>query len=227
MSSDASAVLQKISARFEALGISVGAAEIQQLTDYFCLLAKWNDRINLTSLPVAEAATSAIDRLLVEPIVGSRLAFPTDRLAVDLGSGGGSPAFPLRIGAPQLRMVLVESRERKCAFLREVSRSLGFSDVEVANVRFETLQARKDLAGQADLVTFRAVRADGSLWTAITALLRPGGRALWFGGDADLSASASETQAGLVGMDFVSSQLLTPATGEREPSSLTVLRKSS
>lgn len=225
MSSDASAIRLKISARFEDLGIAVGASEIQQLTDYFCLLAKWNERINLTSLPVSEGAIAAIDRLLVEPIVVSRLAFPTDRLVVDLGSGGGSPAFPFRIGAPQLKLVLVESRERKCAFLREVARSLALGGVEVVNARFETLQSRLDLVGQADLVTLRAVRADASAWSAIRELLRPGGRAFWFRGDAELSASASGAHADRVGMEFVSSLLLAPATAERAPSSLTVLRK--
>jgi 16S rRNA (guanine527-N7)-methyltransferase len=203
--------------------LTASPTEIHQLSDYFCLLAKWNDRINLTALPVASVATAAIDRLLVEPIVASRLVSPADQLAVDLGSGGGSPGFPLKIGAPGLRIVLVESRERKCAFLREVARSLALSGVEVANTRFEALQTRADLAGQADLVSLRAVRADDSLWSVVTSLLRPGGRALWFGGpDRGDGQALHEIVPGLA---FASSHELIPANDEGVASRLAVLQK--
>ena len=224
MSADALAIRARLSARFDELGVTTSAAEIQQLTDYFCLLAKWNDKINLTALPVATAEISAIDRLLVEPTVASRLVFPADELLVDLGSGGGSPGFPLKVCAPQLRMVLVESRERKCAFLREVARSLALNGVEVANTRFEALQSRVDMAGKVDLVSFRAVRADDWLWSTVVGLLKPGGRAFWFGGP--------ELQAGQAlldlppGLAVVSSHTLVPAGVDNGPSRLAVLQKS-
>jgi 16S rRNA (guanine527-N7)-methyltransferase len=224
VSADATATRISISARFDELGVTASPAEIQKLSNYFYLLAKWNDTINLTALPVASVATSAIDRLLVEPMVASRLASPADELCVDLGSGGGSPAFPLKIGAPQLRMVLVESRERKCAFLREVARSLALSGVEVANTRFESMQSRADLAGVVDLVSFRAVKADDSLWAVVSGLLRPGGRALWFGwpGQGD-SRARQEISHGLA---FVSSHGLIPANREGGGASrLAVLKK--
>jgi 16S rRNA (guanine527-N7)-methyltransferase len=227
VSSDASAARLKINSRFEDLGIAAGASEIQQLADYFCLLAKWNKRINLTSLPVAEASNSAIDRLLIEPIVASKLVSQDDRLAIDLGSGGGSPAFPLRIGAPRLKLVLVESRERKCAFLREVARALALPDIEVVNTRFETIQARQDLAGQADLVSFRAVRADRPLWEVIGAFLKRGGRAFWFGGSADLGSTAPEIECmhESGGLELIETRILIAATEGREPSMLAILRK--
>jgi 16S rRNA (guanine527-N7)-methyltransferase len=222
VSADALVTRARISARFDELGLAAIPTEIQQLTDYFCLLAKWNDRINLTALPVASAATSAIDRLLVEAIAASRLVFPAEELAVDLGSGGGSPAFPIKIGAPQLRMVLVESRERKCAFLREVARSLALSGVEVANTRFEELKSRSDLAGRADLVSFRAVRADDSLWTTAVGLLKPGGRAFWFGGP-EFAVDQAQQQIA-PGFALAESHILVPASGQNGPSRLSVLQ---
>ncbi|HVQ41092.1 MAG TPA: RsmG family class I SAM-dependent methyltransferase [Vicinamibacterales bacterium] len=223
MSADAPAIRTRISARFDELGLVASPTEIQQLTDYFCLLAKWNSTINLTALPVDTGAISAIDRLLVEPTVASRLVFPADELLVDLGSGGGSPGFPLKVGAPRLRTVLVESRERKCAFLREVARSLAFSGVEVANTRFEALQSRADLAGKVDLVSFRAVRADDSLWSTATGLLKPGGRAFWFGGPELPADQALKDVAPRLAL--VSSHTLVPAGIDNGPSRLAVLQK--
>jgi len=223
VSADALATRTKVSARFDELGVVVSQFEIQQLTDYFCLLAKWNGTINLTALPVAEGSVSAIDRLLVEPIAASRLVAPSDALLIDLGSGGGSPGFPLKIGAPQLRMALVESRERKCAFLREVARSMPFSGVEVANTRFEALQARGDIAGRADLVSFRAVRADDDLWTTAATVLKPGGRAFWFGGP-PLPGSAERLEIA-PGLALASSHNLVPSGSDIGSSRLTILQK--
>ena len=174
--------------------------------------------MNLTSLPVGDASDLAIDRLLAEPIVASRLIRSEDQIAVDLGSGGGSPAFPLKIGAPGLRMVLVESKERKCAFLREVARSLGMADIDVVTSRFESLVSRPDLAGRVHVVSFRAVRADSALWDATRSFLMPGGRAFWFGGPADASLPA--------GFAEESSHVLIPPGPERPASHLTVLSKS-
>jgi len=57
--------------------------------------------------------------------------------AVDLGSGGGFPALPLKIARPDIRWVLVESRQRKCAFLESVVGSLKLADIEIACGRFE------------------------------------------------------------------------------------------
>ena len=223
MSADASATRTNISARFAELGVATSDAEIQLLTDYFCLLAKWNSQINLTALPAGSAADSAIDRLLVEPIVASRLVSAIDKLAIDLGSGGGSPGFPLKIGAPQLRTVLVESRERKCAFLRDVARSLSLKNVEVVNARFETLSSRVDLAGLADLVSFRAVRADPSLWATVGGLLKPGGRAFWFGGpEFDDTAAAPEIGPRL---SIASSHVLVPRIDAAAPSRLAIVQK--
>lgn len=178
----ADALASRISSRFNELGVVVSQSEHRQLSDYFGLLAKWNNRINLTALPVDSAADAAIDRLLAEPILASRLVSRSDQLCVDLGSGGGSPAFPMKVGAPWLQMVLVESKERKSAFLREVARDLAFADVEVRTSRFELLASDPRIASRADIVSFRAVRADKGLWEAVAALLKSGGRVFWFGG---------------------------------------------
>jgi 16S rRNA G527 N7-methylase RsmG len=87
----------------------------------------------------------------------------------------------MKICLPQLNMILVEVKVRKTAFLREVVRQLRLTDVEVENRRFEELLPRAELHEAADLITFRAVRADRRLWTGIQAFLRPAGRVFWFG----------------------------------------------
>ena len=174
------ALSQRIERRLQRVGLSLPAVELGQLGMYFGLLTKWNRQINLTSLPLEPVTDAAVDRLVIEPVAAAKQVQDADRVLIDLGSGGGSPAIPLRIAAPQLRLVMVESKTRKSAFLRDAVRLLELGDVEVANARFEDLLTRIDLHEAADLVSVRAVRADRRLWNPVLAFLRPKGRVFWF-----------------------------------------------
>ncbi|MEZ5316670.1 MAG: RsmG family class I SAM-dependent methyltransferase [Vicinamibacterales bacterium] len=176
----AGGVAARIRRRAGRAGIETGPELAGSLEAYLDLLSRWNRRINLTALQLEPLSDQAVDRLIVEPLVASRRVRPEDRLAIDIGSGGGSPAIPLRLACPGLRLVMTEIKVRKSAFLREVVRQLGLTDVEVANVRYEELLARADLHEAADIVSVRAVRPDAALWSAIRGLLRPGGRLFWF-----------------------------------------------
>ena len=158
--------------------VHVSADVIPICASYLRLLHRWNQRMNLTALPLGEVPPDAsIQKLVVEPLCGAALAegFTGDWL--DLGSGGGSPALPLRsvlTGARTLSMV--ESRGRKCAFLREAARQLQFTGVSVLDCRFEAMPQV-----QADLVTFRAVRVDAAFVDVVLAHLRVHGAVLAFG----------------------------------------------
>jgi 16S rRNA (guanine527-N7)-methyltransferase len=174
-------VTKRIRRRATRAGLTIAPDVLLGLEAYLSHLTLWNRKINLTSLGLEPLTDHAVDRLLMEPLSAARHVRPGDRLAIDVGSGGGSPAIPLRLASPGIRMVLVESKVRKSAFLREVVRQLSLQDVEVANLRFEELLSRPDLHEAADLVTFRAVRAQPNLWTGIQAFLKPEGRVFWFG----------------------------------------------
>ena len=182
-------VRARIARRAQLAGVRLPGDRLDLLERYTELLRLWNRRINLTSLGLEPLTDEAIDRLLVEPIVAGRHVLDDDRILMDVGSGGGSPAIPLRLCAPQLRLVMVEVKVRKAAFLREAVRQLSLQDVEVENRRFEELLARTELHEAVDLVTVRAVRADRRLWSALQTFLRPGGRVFWFGGATGSSES--------------------------------------
>jgi 16S rRNA (guanine527-N7)-methyltransferase len=141
------------------------------------LLRRWNDKINLTSLPDGD---EAVDRLLVEPILAARLMVEPASLVVDIGSGGGSPAIPLKIAAPIQALWMVESKARKSAFLREAVRQLSLAGARVESGRFEDLVLRPELFGQVDLITLRAVRADLKGLALIQQFLRPRGQIFYF-----------------------------------------------
>jgi 16S rRNA (guanine527-N7)-methyltransferase len=153
---------------------------LEPLEGYYQLLAVWNAKINLTALPLDPPTDQTFDRLFGEPLAASRDVPDEPLVWFDLGSGGGSPSIPLKIARPRLKLTMVESKERKGAFLREAIRTLGLADTTVVTGRFEELAAQPGIAGTVDLITVRAVRADGDLFTTVTELLRNGGRFLMF-----------------------------------------------
>lgn len=172
---------QRLSDRLTAIGLEAISPERLSLHEsYFSLLSKWNRTINLTALPLDPITDEAIDRLLVEPIAASRFAGDA-RSIVDLGSGGGSPAIPFWIEVPGAHLTMVESRSRKCAFLREAVRQIAPGRGTALDVRFEELLDRHpELAASADIVTIRAVRLDEPMVTLLAAILKPGGKVFRF-----------------------------------------------
>lgn len=170
-----------IRSRLAAAGLDVPPATIDRLAAYLDVLAHWNRRINLTAFDLAAPVPAAIDRLIVEPIDAARHVREIDRVAIDIGSGGGSPALPLRIGvARPLRMTLVEARAKRSAFLREAVRVLELQDVRVETMRIDRQWSGGDLAGATDVITMRAVRLDAEMEAILGTLTKPGSRLIRF-----------------------------------------------
>jgi 16S rRNA (guanine527-N7)-methyltransferase len=164
--------------------LAVAPYELDQFEAYYRLLSHWNRKINLTGLSLEPLCDATVDRLFIEPLAVASHVPHSPGEWFDLGSGGGSPALPLKVVRPLLKLTMVETRERKAAFLREATRELGMSDAVVINERIEALQERKDLTGVASLVTVRAVRRDSSLLRISRHLLsRAGGRLFLLGGE--------------------------------------------
>lgn len=172
-------IREKLARRAKKSGLTLPEADFSALEAYFELLQKWNQKVSLTSLPVAEIADEAIDRLLVEPCVAAKY-LPSGSVVIDLGSGGGSPAIPMRIVSPTISMLMVESKSRKAAFLREAIRHLDLSHTTVEPSRFEELLKKPELRGRADVVTVRAVRLDDNALAAISLFLKPDGSLFLF-----------------------------------------------
>lgn len=165
--------------RARRAGVSVGQDLGHQLELYYRHLAQWNKKINLTGLDLAEDSPAAIDRLLIEPLLAAEHAKRVDRM-IDIGSGGGSPAIPLALGAGVKRFILVESKVRKSVFLREALRVLGLTEGEVVTARYEELLTKPHLHDAHDLLTVRAVKLEAKALVALEPLVRPGGRMFLF-----------------------------------------------
>lgn len=174
---------ERLRRRAKAAGVSLTPALSEGLEAYYQLLTKWNAKINLTAFQLSlEGEDQAIDRLLIEPVVAARYIPENAKSLLDAGSGGGSPALPLKLAAPHVSLRMVEVKTRKGVFLREAIRTLGLRDAEVETARFEELLTRPELHETLDLVSIRAVRVESTTLNTLQAFLRPGGKLFLFRG---------------------------------------------
>ena len=155
---------------------------VEQLTVYVELLQRWNEQMNLTAL---DDRDTGLDRLVIEPIVAARHLPGVEAKVIDVGSGGGSPAIPLRLAMRGGSMLMVETKTRKAAFLREAVRQLGLKETVVEASRFESLLAVPDLHESFDVLTLRAVRVEGRVLRSLQAFVKPDGELFLFRGSRD------------------------------------------
>jgi 16S rRNA (guanine527-N7)-methyltransferase len=164
--------------RARRCNLTVPGATVDRLVAFLDLLSHWNQRMNLTALDDPDAA---IDRLILEPLIAAK-HIEAGSAVIDIGSGGGSPAVPLKIAIPSISLTMVESKVRKGAFLREVVRQLDLDRTNVEVRRFEELLSQPEMHESMDAVTVRAVRVESSILGGLQAFLRDGGRLFWFMG---------------------------------------------
>ena len=174
---------ERLRRRAKAAGATLDGALIENLEIYYQLLTKWNAKINLTAFRLTpDGDDAAIDRLLIEPVLAARYVPANARTLLDAGSGGGSPAIPLKLASRDLALRMVEVKTRKAVFLREAVRALALRDAQVETSRFEELLPRAELHEALDLVSIRAVRIETRTLNTLQAFLRPGGKLLLFRG---------------------------------------------
>ncbi len=132
------------------LGIMLSAAELGRFYALAAELKKWGRKINLTAIREDEeiAIKHFLDSLTLLRIIGAKGTL------LDIGSGGGFPALPLKIVRHELHVVSVDAVEKKVIFQRHVARHLGLHHFEALHARAEELSAQ--YAGRFDWVVSRA-----------------------------------------------------------------------
>jgi 16S rRNA (guanine527-N7)-methyltransferase len=162
------------------MGVILGEEAVARFDTMLALLQTWGSRINLTTRIEAREVVihHYLDSLAGVPLLSGE---PRARV-VDLGSGAGFPAFPLKFALPDLRVSLVESVRKKIAFCREVIRATACTEVEAVCARGEQLGRDARYRGAYDWVVSRALGSAADVLRLSLPLLAPGGRVLLYKG---------------------------------------------
>jgi 16S rRNA (guanine527-N7)-methyltransferase len=180
---------------------SLSPDQLDQISTYIDLLLRWNARINLTAIRHPEEivtrhfgesfflarhlfpATAQLSnpshpersQAKREAIGSAKSKDPYPSTAprvLDIGSGAGFPAIPLKLWAPRIHLTLIESNHKKAVFLREVARALTLTNINVISDRAEVLAARPDFP-RTEVVTLRAVEHFAAIIPQAVTLLAP------------------------------------------------------
>jgi 16S rRNA (guanine527-N7)-methyltransferase len=171
---------------------------------YIDLLQRWNARVNLTAIRNEE---EIVTRHFGESLFAARHLFPLcdparpepgrrvppvvkDLEVADIGSGAGFPGIPIKLWAPEISLTLIESNHKKATFLREGTRILTLTNVNILTIRAESLADVKF-----DVVTLRAVERFEAILPTAASLVAPGGRLALLIGQAQLSQAHSSLPA--------------------------------
>jgi 16S rRNA (guanine527-N7)-methyltransferase len=144
---------------------AVSRETLGRLRDFTSLLLQWNRTINLVS---RRDEAELWDRHVEDSLGLAALIPPSASHAIDLGSGGGFPGVVLAI-ATGVPFHLVESDQRKAAFLREAIRHTG------ARATVHAVRAEEVKLPPAPILTARALAPLSQLLGLAAPLLQPGG----------------------------------------------------
>ncbi|MBI4042119.1 MAG: 16S rRNA (guanine(527)-N(7))-methyltransferase RsmG [Deltaproteobacteria bacterium] len=150
------------------------------LKKHFAILLEWNRIAHLCSAKGIENATIELylDSFAITPLLQKE-----DRLnLMDIGSGGGFPAIPLAILFPQHHFYLVESREKKGLFLKQVIRILKLKNVTLLSGYVSPQHDLPIPQQSVRYITLRGVRLTKDLWEGGIKYLRPDGAWLIYSG---------------------------------------------
>jgi 16S rRNA (guanine527-N7)-methyltransferase len=133
---------------FEELPLAANCNQLEALLELAQLLDQWSKRINLTG----HRTVPEIIRRLILDAAALTAQLPEIASLADIGSGAGFPGLPIAILRADCRVTLVESRERRHHFQRQVIRQLGLVNVRAELGRAEALEPSLHAAAIAQAV---------------------------------------------------------------------------
>ena len=136
-------------------GLSLNETKRQQMLTYYDMLVEKNKVMNLTA--ITEFKDVIYRHYLDSLYVCKAVPMQNVKTMIDVGTGAGFPGFPVKILFPDIKVVLLDSLNKRIGFLNEVINETGLKNIETIHARAEEAGRDKKYREAFDLCTSRAV----------------------------------------------------------------------
>ena len=146
---------------FQKIQIELTEGQIGQFEQYYEYLVKKNEVMNLTAITEFSEVVQKhfVDSLMIRELLEPK----SGEYWLDLGTGAGFPGIPLKIVYPELKLVLLDSLNKRVKFLQEVIELLGLKEITAVHGRAEEMARKPEYREQFDCCVSRAVANLASL----------------------------------------------------------------
>lgn len=151
-------------------GIILDEKQLKMFQKYYEILIEWNQKMNLTAI------TNKEDVYLKHFYDSLTIAFDfhfSNQFIIDVGAGAGFPSIPLKIVYPELKIIIVDSLNKRITFLNHLFEELNLKDCQAISARAE--EYAKNNREKADIVMARAVARLNILDELCLPLVKKGG----------------------------------------------------
>ena len=135
--------------------INLRDEQLQQFQKFYEMVIDWNTKINLTA--ITDEKEFAIKHVMDSLSLWDDEKFSNVKKILDVGTGAGCPAIPIKIFKPNVEIFLLDSLNKRVEFLKKVAAELKLENVTCLHGRAEDFARQNNFRESFDLVTARAV----------------------------------------------------------------------
>ncbi len=155
------------------LNISLSDHQIEQFIIYYEMLVKWNEFVNLTAITEYE---EVLKKHFVDSLSLVNACDVTKAVSlIDVGTGAGFPGLALKIAFPDLKVVLMDSLNKRIKFLDALIEKLGLIHIETIHGRAEDIARQEAYREKFDFCVSRAVAKLSTLSEYCIPFVKKGG----------------------------------------------------
>lgn len=182
----------------DVIEMDLKSEQIEQLYTYMNELLEWNEKINLTAItePKEVILKHFVDSLIINKYLkGESL--------IDVGTGGGFPGIPAKIKSAELKVLLLDSLNKRINFLNNAIEKLGLTHIEAIHSRAEELGIKEEYREKFDNVVSRAVANLNVLCEYMIPFAKVGGQCICMKGQIEEELEEAKSKIELLGGKIV------------------------
>ncbi len=166
-------IREELVAKAKVVGVKIKKEQADKFQRYYELLVEWNERINLTA--ITEPEDVVIKHFVDSLLLLKAVEIKQNAKMIDVGTGAGFPAVPIKIMRPDIDMTLLDGLNKRLKFLNVVGEELDLKFTTV-HKRAEEAGRMKDMRESYDYATARAVARMNTLCEYCIPLIKMKGK---------------------------------------------------